>query len=188
MKLSPYKVQEVTKLAPKLPANKQSDPEVRFDKQTVIVTGSGAGLGRIYALMFANLGANVVINDVSEKAALGVVDEIKKVGKGSAIAVVGSAEEGERLVNEAIKAFGRVDALVANAGILRDKSFAGMSDAEWDAVVAVHLRGTYKVSFSRKPQQLSLTTCLVYKGCFPCLPEARLWPYCHYCLWCISPW
>ncbi|TIC14261.1 succinate dehydrogenase [Wallemia mellicola] len=138
------KIEEVTKLAPKLPANKQSDPEVRFDKQTVIVTGSGAGLGRIYALMFANLGANVVINDVSEKAALGVVDEVKKAGKGNAIAVIGSAEEGERLVNEAIKAFGRVDALVANAGILRDKSFAGMSDAEWDAVVAVHLRGTYK--------------------------------------------
>ena len=187
MKLTAYKTQEVTKLAPKLPANKQSDPEVRFDKQTVIVTGSGAGLGRIYALMFANLGANVVINDVSEKAALGVVDEVKKAGKGNAIAVIGSAEEGERLVNEAIKAFGRVDALVANAGILRDKSFAGMSDAEWDAVVAVHLRGTYKVRL-KKFKQLSLTTYLVYQGCLPCLPETRLWSYCHYCLWCISPW
>ena len=95
--------------------------------------------------MFASLGANVVVNDVSEKAANGVVDEIKKSGNGNAIAVIGSAEKADELVKGALDAFGRIDALVANAGILRDKSFAGMTEAEWDAVMAVHLKGTYKV-------------------------------------------
>jgi len=64
-----------------LPSNKQVSPEVRFDGQTVIVTGAGGGLGRSYALMFARLGANVVVNDVSEKGAQAVLDEIIK-GKG----------------------------------------------------------------------------------------------------------
>lgn len=69
-----------------LPSNKQAVAEVRFDGQTVIVTGAGGGLGRSYALMFARLGANVVVNDVSEKGAQGVVDEINK---GEATQLVG---------------------------------------------------------------------------------------------------
>lgn len=64
--------------AMKLPPNEQSSPEVRFDGKTVLITGAGQGLGRAYALMYARLGANVIVNDVSEKGASSVVDEITK--------------------------------------------------------------------------------------------------------------
>lgn len=129
--------------AKKLSSNPQATPEVRYDGQTVIITGAGAGLGRAYALMYGKLGANVVVNDVSEKGAAGVVDEITKAG-GKAAAAVCSAEEGEKIVAVALEKFGGVHILIANAGILRDKSFQSMTKAEWDAVIAVHLRGTYK--------------------------------------------
>ena len=133
------------KLAASLPPNKQSSPEVRYDGKTVIITGAGAGLGRAYALMYGKLGANVVINDVSEKGANAVVAEVEKVG-GKAVAAVCSAEEGETIVKVALEKFGSVHALVANAGVLRDKSFTAMTAQEWDIVMAVHLRGTYRVS------------------------------------------
>ena len=73
-----YCGQKTLEIAQKLPANIQASPEVRFDGKTVIVTGSGAGLGRAYALMYARLGANVVINDVSAKGASAVVDQIRQ--------------------------------------------------------------------------------------------------------------
>ncbi|KAG8886836.1 hypothetical protein FRB98_000918 [Tulasnella sp. 332] len=121
----------------------KASSEVRFDGKTVIITGAGAGLGRIYALMYSKLGANVVVNDVSEKGANSVVDEIKKAG-GKAVAAITSAEDGEGIVKKAVDTFGTVHILIANAGILRDKSFAAMTEQEWDSVFAVHLRGTYK--------------------------------------------
>ncbi|KAJ3862163.1 hypothetical protein EV359DRAFT_45739 [Lentinula novae-zelandiae] len=148
----------------KAPSNPQSSPEVRFDGKTVIVTGAGAGLGRVYALMYSKLGANVVVNDVSEKGAKSVVDEIVKAG-GKATPAVCSAEDGENIVKAALDNFGGVHILVANAGILRDKSFTAMSEQEWDIVLAVHLRGTYKCAkavwpvFQKQKYGRILTTC-----------------------------
>ncbi|KAK4689122.1 multifunctional beta-oxidation protein, partial [Tremellales sp. Uapishka_1] len=131
------------KKASSLPTNEQVSPEITFKDKTVIITGAGAGLGRAYALMFGKLGANVVVNDVSKEGAERVVDEVKKVG-GKAIAAACSAEDGDAIVKAAVDAFGTVHVLVANAGILRDKSFMGMDEKMWDQVIAVHLRGTFK--------------------------------------------
>lgn len=146
-------------IASKLPPNPQSSPEIRFDGKTVVITGAGAGLGKAYALMYGKLGANVVINDVSEKGANSVVDEVVKgphlvpssyicsfaslpmfAAGGKAVAVICSAEDGETIVKAAVEKFGGVHILIANAGILRDKSFQAMTEQEWDIVMAVHLR------------------------------------------------
>ncbi|KAH7106551.1 multifunctional beta-oxidation protein [Auriculariales sp. MPI-PUGE-AT-0066] len=147
-----------------LGANKAASPEVRYSGKTVIITGAGAGLGRAYAHMFARLGANVVVNDVSAKGANAVVDEIKSTG-GKAVAAVASAEDGDSIVKTALDAFGGVHILIANAGILRDKSFLAMTEKEWDDVVAVHLRGTYKCIkacwpvFQKQKYGRIVTTC-----------------------------
>ncbi|CCM04300.1 uncharacterized protein FIBRA_06471 [Fibroporia radiculosa] len=141
--LPDFNPQAILAQGAKLSQNTHASPEVRFDGQTVIVTGSGAGLGRAYALMYARLGANVVVNDVSAKAASAVVDEIKQLG-GKAAAAVVSAEDGESIVKTALDAFGGVHALVANAGVVRQNGFAAMSEKEWDEVMAVHLRATFK--------------------------------------------
>ncbi len=89
--------------------------------------------------MYGRLGANVVVNDVSEKGANAVVNEVIKAG-GKAVAAICSAEEGDKIVQVALQRFGGVHVLVANAGILRDKSFLSMTEQEWDVVLAVHLR------------------------------------------------
>ncbi|KAI9317928.1 hypothetical protein BX666DRAFT_2026336 [Dichotomocladium elegans] len=131
--------------------NPKGEP-LRFDGQVAIVTGAGGGLGKAYALLLAKLGASVVVNDLGvshtgqgadSRAADLVVDEIRKAG-GKAVANYDSVEDGDKVVETAIKAFGRIDILVNNAGILRDKSFIRMTDQDWDLVQRVHLRGTYK--------------------------------------------
>ncbi len=113
--------------------------------KAAVVTGSGQGLGKAYALALARAGANLVVNDVDAEAAQGTVDAITAAG-GSAVAVVapvGPTETADRLVATAVETFGRLDVLVNNAGVLRDRVLWKMSDDDFDLVVETHLRGTF---------------------------------------------
>ena len=146
--------------------------DLRFDRQTVVVTGAGGGLGKAYATFFGARGANVVVNDLggsfkgegqsskvcqilcylrmverltgASQAADVVVDEIRAAG-GKAVANYDSVEDGDKIIDTAIREFGRIDVLLNNAGILRDVSFKNMSDADWDLIIKVHVKGAYKV-------------------------------------------
>jgi 3-oxoacyl-[acyl-carrier protein] reductase len=116
-----------------------------LDGKVAIVTGSGAGLGAAYAHALAAAGAAVVVNDVSAEAAEATVAQITAAG-GRAVAVVapvGTSEVAQQLVDAAVDTFGRLDILVTNAGILRDKSLLKMTDDDFDQVIHVHLRGTF---------------------------------------------
>ncbi len=130
---------------------------IDFQNRVAVITGSGAGLGRIYALEFAKRGASVVVNDPggardgsgkNTNAADTVVDEIIAAG-GKAIAnydSVASMEGGKNIVQTALEAFGKVDILINNAGIVRDKSILKLTNDDWDSVLSVHLKGSFCVS------------------------------------------
>ncbi|MEL6504214.1 MAG: SDR family oxidoreductase [Pseudomonadota bacterium] len=133
--------------------------DIRYDDQVVIVTGSGNGLGKSHALEFARRGAKVVINDFggardgtggSSEAAEAVVAEIEAMG-GEAIANGANVTDRDQvaaMVQQTMDKWGRIDVLVNNAGILRDRSFGKMTGEEWDAVVAVHLTGSANCSLA----------------------------------------
>jgi NAD(P)-dependent dehydrogenase (short-subunit alcohol dehydrogenase family) len=126
--------------------------------KVAVITGSGAGIGRDFALAFAASGASVVVNDLGKtkdgaSAAQSVVDEIKAAG-GSAAASTDSVAEWEsanRIVQCALDNFGRIDSVVNNAGIVRDRFFFNMSVEEWRAVVDVHLNGSFYVARAAAP-------------------------------------
>ena len=132
---------------------------IEFKDRVVIVTGAGNGLGRNHAIEFAKRGAKVVVNDFggardgtggSSEAAEKVVAEIEAAG-GEAMANganVASEEQVQAMVASVMDRWGRIDVLVNNAGILRDRSFGKMTREEWDAVVAVHLTGTAQCSLA----------------------------------------
>ncbi|MGI5499894.1 SDR family NAD(P)-dependent oxidoreductase [Lentzea sp. CA-135723] len=107
--------------------------------KVAIVTGAGRGLGRAYAEALARNGASVVVNDVDES----VREVAESVGGVAVVAPVGPASTADQLVAAAVEEFGRLDVLVTNAGILRDRVLWKMSDDDFDAVIDVHLRGTF---------------------------------------------
>jgi NAD(P)-dependent dehydrogenase (short-subunit alcohol dehydrogenase family) len=113
--------------------------------KVAVVTGAGQGLGRAYATVLADAGAAVVVNDVNDETAASVVDAIKAAG-GRAVAEVvpvGTTAAAEQLVDRAVNTFGRLDVMVTNAGVLRDRVLWNMSDDDFDTVIQVHLRGTF---------------------------------------------
>ena len=128
-----------------------------LEGKAVLVTGAGGGIGRDFALAMAGAGASVVVNDIGASVhgegqdqgpAQKVVDEIRKAG-GKAVANTDSVADwnaAQRMVDSCIDSFGRIDAVVNNAGILRDRFFFNMSIEEWRAVIDVHLNGSFYVS------------------------------------------
>jgi NAD(P)-dependent dehydrogenase (short-subunit alcohol dehydrogenase family) len=137
-----------------------------LDGKVAVVTGAGGGIGRAEALLFASEGAKVVVNDLggardgtgsSEAMASRVAEEIKAAGGQAAPSFdnVATAEGAQKIIQTAVSAFGRLDILVNNAGILRDKSLLKMDEAMWDAVIAVHLKGTFLCTQAAAKQMVS---------------------------------
>jgi NAD(P)-dependent dehydrogenase (short-subunit alcohol dehydrogenase family) len=129
--------------------------DIRFDGRAAVITGAGGGLGKTYALALAARGAQVVVNDLGGStdgsgSGSSMADAtVKEINEGQAVAnydSVSTPEGGEAIIKTALDAFGRVDVVINNAGILRDKTFAKLSVAELEAVLDVHLKGAFFVS------------------------------------------
>lgn len=126
---------------------------IRFENRVAVITGAGEGIGRDYALDLAKRGAKVVVNDIGrdgagKSSAQKVVEEILQEG-GLAVAsleTVATMDGGKKIIETALDHFGRVDILINNAGVLRDRTFLKMTEQEWDEVMAVHLKGAFCVT------------------------------------------
>lgn len=134
--------------------------DYRYDGQVAVVTGGGNGLGKQYALFYASRGAKVVVNDLggtfngkpgaSSAVADVVVKEIKEAG-GEAVANYDSVQNGERIIKTAVDAYGRVDILINNAGILRDITLRNMKDEDWDVIIDIHVNGAMRTARAAWP-------------------------------------
>src|ERR1700684_3390750 len=134
-----------------------SKTDLRFDEQVAVITGAGGGLGKEYALLLASRGARVVVNDIggsvtgggsNSEAAQGGADEIRQHG-GRAVAdnhSVTSPEGGRAIIDTALDAWGRVDIVINNAGIVRDAPFEDMTAEQFEHLLDVHLRGAFHVT------------------------------------------
>lgn len=130
---------------------------IRFEGRVAIVTGGGGGLGRAYALLLASKGAAVIVNDYggsetggepsvnAQRPADTVVNEIREAG-GTATANYDSVEFGEKIVKAAVEAYGTVDIVINNAGIIRKHTIQNMTELDWDLTMTVHLKGAFSVT------------------------------------------
>jgi multifunctional beta-oxidation protein len=140
------RLEEAKKAGPNRPGK-----PLDFSGRVALVTGGGAGLGRAYCRLLGQLGAKVVVNDL--KGAEEVAAEIRSAG-GDAFAVSLNVEEGDAVVRAVVGKYGRIDIVINNAGILRDRAFQNMTDELWFPVVNVHLRASYKISKAAWPFML----------------------------------
>ena len=118
---------------------------LRLDGRAIVITGAGQGIGRTAALAMAKAGGSIVVNDINAGAAEAVVAEIMTTGGQAvpAIAPIGTSEAADTCVKAALEAFGRLDVMACNAGILRDRVLWNTTDEDFDAVITTHLRGTF---------------------------------------------
>merc|ERR1711892_786770 len=137
-----------------LQSSLRSSSQLRFDGKVAIITGAGAGLGKEYALQFASRGASVIVNDLGvardgDGQSTGAADEgvnMIKANGGKAVANYNSVTDGVDIVKTAVDNFGKVDIVVNNAGILRDRSLLRISPEDWQSIIDVHMTGAFNVS------------------------------------------
>lgn len=122
-----------------------------FDGRVAIVTGAGRGLGRSYAILLAQLGARVVVNNRTAEKAYEVVAEIMRSGYTAVADAHDVYRDGDKVVRTALDHFGRLDIVINNAGQLRDRTFSKMTSEEWEDVINTHLHGTFRVTKAAWP-------------------------------------